>query len=188
MQGNLLLHIQSLEFPFFFIPCHLHASFYLIYSFVILFLAMLGLGCCVGFSLIRGVGATLQLWCMGFPSQWLLLLPSAGSGRTGAAHRLAGSSTDSGAVADGPSCLSACGSFPDQGSNPCPLFRQVDSLPLSHQGSPRPCYCHVLVLPGIQVCCYNLNWLFQVLVQLTLMKTKLTLSNSFRVDANSALW
>ena len=29
-----------------------------------------------------------------------------------------------------------CGIFPDQGSNPCPLHWQVDSSPLSHQGSP----------------------------------------------------
>ena len=37
------------------------------------------------------------------------------------------------------SCSSACGIFLDQGSNPCLLHWQVDSLPLSHQGSPRPC-------------------------------------------------
>ena len=30
----------------------------------------------------------------------------------------------------------ACGIFPDQGSNPCLLHWQADSLPLSHQGSP----------------------------------------------------
>ena len=30
----------------------------------------------------------------------------------------------------------ACGIFPDQGSNPCPLHWQVDSQPLCHQGSP----------------------------------------------------
>ena len=35
------------------------------------------------------------------------------------------------------SCTSACGIFPDQGLNPCLLHWQVDSLPLSHQGSPR---------------------------------------------------
>ena len=31
----------------------------------------------------------------------------------------------------------ACGIFLDQGSNLCPLHWQVDSLPLSHQGSPK---------------------------------------------------
>ena len=30
----------------------------------------------------------------------------------------------------------ACGIFPDQGSNPCPLHWQADSQPLHHQGSP----------------------------------------------------
>ena len=33
------------------------------------------------------------------------------------------------------SCPTACGIFPDQGSNPCPLPWQVDSYPLDHQGS-----------------------------------------------------
>ena len=39
-------------------------------------------------------------------------------------------------VAPGLSCPTACGVFPDQGSNPCLLHWQADSLPLSHQGSP----------------------------------------------------
>ena len=39
-------------------------------------------------------------------------------------------------VAHGPSCSVACGIFPDQGSNPCPLHWQADSQPLLHQGSP----------------------------------------------------
>ena len=34
------------------------------------------------------------------------------------------------------SCPKACGIFPDQGSDPCPLRWQVDSQPLYHQGSP----------------------------------------------------
>ena len=33
------------------------------------------------------------------------------------------------------SCPVACGIFPDQGSNPCLLHWQADSLPLDHQGS-----------------------------------------------------
>ena len=36
----------------------------------------------------------------------------------------------------GPSCSTACGIFPDQVSNPCPLHWQADSQPLRHQGSP----------------------------------------------------
>ena len=39
-------------------------------------------------------------------------------------------------VAHGPSCSVACGIFPDQGSNPYPLYWQADSQPLHHQGSP----------------------------------------------------
>ena len=38
--------------------------------------------------------------------------------------------------AHGLSCFAACGIFPDQGSNPCPLHWQADSYQLSHQGSP----------------------------------------------------
>ena len=53
------------------------------------------------------------------------LLWSTGSRRAGSA-----------AVAHGPSCSTACGIFPDQGSNPCPLHWQADSQPLHHQGSP----------------------------------------------------
>ncbi|KAJ8789945.1 hypothetical protein J1605_021643 [Eschrichtius robustus] len=39
-------------------------------------------------------------------------------------------------VAHRPSCSAACGIFPDQGSNPCPLHWQADSQPLRPQGSP----------------------------------------------------
>ena len=39
-------------------------------------------------------------------------------------------------VAHWPSCSEACGIFPDQGSNLCPLHWQADSQPLRHQGSP----------------------------------------------------
>ena len=38
-------------------------------------------------------------------------------------------------MAHGLGCSEACGIFPDQGWNPCLLHWQVDSLPLSHQGS-----------------------------------------------------
>ena len=51
-----------------------------------------------------------------------------------AEHRL--QSAGSIVVAHGPSRSAACGIFPDQGSNPCPLHWQADSQPLHHQGSP----------------------------------------------------
>ena len=54
-----------------------------------------------------------------------LLLRSTGSRRVGSV-----------VVAHGPRCSAACGIFPDQGSNPCPLRWQADSQPLRHQGSP----------------------------------------------------
>ena len=57
---------------------------------------------------------------------WPLLLRSTGSRRAGSAT-----------VAHGPICSAACGIFPDQGSNPCPLHWQADSQPLHHQGSPK---------------------------------------------------
>ena len=39
-------------------------------------------------------------------------------------------------VACGLKYPSACGIFPDQGLNPCPLLWQMDSYPLCHQGNP----------------------------------------------------
>ena len=49
------------------------------------------------------------------------------------------------------SCSEACGIFLDQGSNPCLLHRQADSLPLSHQGSPKGVYTDQL--QGSQALC-----------------------------------
>ena len=48
-------------------------------------------------------------------------------------------STGSIVVAHGLSCSTACGIFLDHRSNLCLLHWQVDSLPLSHLGSPRLC-------------------------------------------------
>ena len=55
-----------------------------------------------------------------------LSLPSTGSRRAGSVI-----------VPHGPSCSTACGILPDQGSNPCPPHWQADSQPLRHQGSPQ---------------------------------------------------
>ena len=43
-------------------------------------------------------------------------------------------------VTHGLSCSEAYGIFPDEGFSPCFLHYQVDSLPLSHQGSPKESY------------------------------------------------
>ena len=61
-------------------------------------------------------------------------------GSTGSRH--AGSVV----VAHGPSCSTACGIFPDQGSNPCPLHWQAYSQPLCHQGSPLPHFWKISLL------------------------------------------
>ena len=50
------------------------------------------------------------------------------------------------------SCSVACGIFPDQGSNPCPLHWQADSYPLRHQGSPATvisCLGYIVCLSGL---------------------------------------
>ena len=76
-----------------------------------------------GYSLLR---------CVGFSLQWPLLLWSMGSRHAAQQLWLVGSVV----VVNRPSCSEACGIFPDQGSNPCPLHWQADSQPLRHWGSP----------------------------------------------------
>ena len=78
-----------------------------------------------GLSLVAASGGHSSSRCAGLSPSWPLLLRSTGSRRTGSV-----------VVAHGPSCSTACGIFPDQGSNPCPLHWQADSQPLRHQGSP----------------------------------------------------
>ena len=77
-----------------------------------------------GLSLFAASGGPSSSRCADPSLSWPLLLRSTGS-------RRAGSVT----VAHGPSCSAACGIFPDQGSNPCPLHWQADSQPPRHQGS-----------------------------------------------------
>ena len=78
-----------------------------------------------GLSLVAASGGHSSSRCAGLSLLWPLLLWSTGSRRAGSV-----------VVAHGPSCSAACGIFPDQGSNPCPLHWQADSQPLRHQGSP----------------------------------------------------
>ena len=89
-----------------------------------------------GLSLVAASGGHPSSRCAGLSLSRPLLLRSTGSRRAGSV-----------VVAHGPSCSAACGIFPDQGSNPCPLHRQADSQPLRHQGSPRNCTFHLCV-PG----------------------------------------
>ena len=78
-----------------------------------------------GLSLVVASGFHSSSRCTGLSLSRPLLLRSTGSRRAGSV-----------VVAHGPSCSAACGIFPPQGLNPCPLHWQADSQPLRHQGSP----------------------------------------------------
>ena len=103
-------------------------------------MAVLGLPFCVSFSLVTVSGATLQLQCTGFLVQWLVLQLSMSTKKCMlqqlwyTAQQL--QSLGSVAVVHGLSCSEACGIFLDQKSKLGLLHWQVESLPLSHQGSP----------------------------------------------------
>ena len=75
--------------------------------------------------------------CTGLSLSRPLLLWSTSSRRAGSV-----------VVAHGPSCSAACGIFPDQVSNLCPLHWQADSQPLCHQGSPIRIFLVVPLLHG----------------------------------------
>ena len=107
-----------------------------IYLFIYLFLAALGIRCCAWafsscgkwgliFVVVRGLliavaslVAEHRLQVHGLQQLWHV-------GSVVVAGRL--QSADSVVVAHGLSCSAACGIFPDQGSNPCPLHWQADS-------------------------------------------------------------
>ena len=78
-----------------------------------------------GLSLVVASRGHSSSRCAGLSLSRPLLLWSTGSRRASSV-----------VVAHGPSCSAACGIFPDQSSNPCPLHWQADSQPLRHQGSP----------------------------------------------------
>ena len=100
---------------FFFSPLNLFIYFLLCWVFVSV----------RGLSLVVASGAHSSSRCAGLSLSRPLLLRSTGSRRAGSVI-----------VAHGPSRSAACGIFPDQGSNLCPLHWQADSQPLRHQGSP----------------------------------------------------
>ena len=101
--------------------------FFLVHLFIYLFFFWL---CWIfvsvwGLSPVAASGGHSSSQCAGLSLSRPLLLWSTGSRRAGSV-----------VVAHRPSCSVACGIFPDQGSNPCPLHWQADSQPLRHQGSP----------------------------------------------------
>ena len=79
-----------------------------------------------GLSLVVASVGHSSSRCTGLSLSRPLLLQSTGSRRAGSV-----------VVAHRPSCSAACGIFPDQGSNPCPLHWQADSQSLHHKGSPQ---------------------------------------------------
>ena len=121
------------SFPFTICPRVLSVPFFFVFFFFFFFFLILFIYlwlCWVfvsvrGLSLVVASGAHPSSRCAGLSLLRPLLLRSTGSRHAGSA-----------VVAHGPSCSAACGIFPDQGSNPCPLHRQADSQPLRHQGSP----------------------------------------------------
>ena len=118
------LHVFFLRFSFFVI------SFFFFLGKDYLFIYLFIFGCVgssfrAGLSLVAASRGHSSSRCTGLSLSPPLLLRGTGSRRTGSV-----------AVAHGPSCSAACGIFPDQGSNPCPLHWQADSQPLRHQGRP----------------------------------------------------
>ena len=105
--------------------------YYLVFFFLIFIYLFIYLWLCRVLVSVRGLspvaasGGHSSSRCTGLSLSQPLLLRSTDSRRTGSVI-----------VAHGPSCPTAYGIFPDQGSNPCPLHWQADSQPLRHQGSP----------------------------------------------------
>ena len=145
MNSVIKTHIGLFRFLFYLMSILIHYSkkvsislhFFLINLFIYLFI----FGClgssllCAGFSLVAASRGYSSLRCAGFSLQWLLLLRSIGSRCTGFSSCgswaqqlwLGLQSAGSVVVVYGLSCSAACGIFPDQGLNPCPLHWQVDS-------------------------------------------------------------
>ena len=130
-----LYPFESIKYSFFF------------FKFIYLFI----FGCagssflCEGFFLVAASGGHSSSRCVGLSLSWPLLLRSTGSRRTGSV-----------VVAHGLGCSAACGIFPDQGSNPCPLHWQADSQPLCHQGSPYQIFLLLtLLMLALDICFFR---------------------------------
>ena len=108
-----------------YVNSYLHGFFFLIFIYLFIYLWLCWVFVSVrGLSLVAASGGHSSSRCAGLSLSRPLLLRSTGFRRAGSV-----------VVAHGPSCSAACGIFPDQGSNPCPLYWQADSQPLHHQGS-----------------------------------------------------
>ena len=112
-----------------------------------------------GLSLVAASGGHSSSQCAGLSLSRPLLLRGTGS-------RCAGSVV----VAHGLSCSAACGIFPDQGSNPCPLHWQADSQPLRHQGS--PIFTFKIVIVNVSAYVNTLVALYLNVRMITCLKSK----------------
>ena len=133
---NIGVHVSFRIMVFFFLKLLLLLFFNFIYLFIYLWLCWVFVSV-RGLSLVVASGGHSSSQYAGLSPSRPLLLQSTGS-------RCAGSAI----VAHGPSCSAACGIFPDQGSNPCPLHWQADSQPLRHQGSPE-LWFSLDICPGV---------------------------------------
>ena len=121
-----LIHILTMSFFFNYLLYFFIFIFLILFIYLFIYLWLCWVFVSVrGLSLVAASGGHSSSRCAGLSLSRPLLLRSTGSRRAGSAT-----------VAHGPSCSAACGIFPDQGSNPCPLNWQADSQPLRHQGSP----------------------------------------------------
>ena len=78
-------------------------------------------------------------------------------------------------IVHGLSCSEVCGIFSDQGLNLCLLYWQVDSLPLSHQGSTSCTFFHEVFSSVQSLSCV---WLFAT-PWITARQTSLSITNSW---------
>ena len=91
------------------------AFFLLLLLFIYFWLLWVFVAAC-RLSLVVVSGGYPSLQCAGFSLRWLLLLRNTGSRAQASV-----------VVAHGLRCSVACGIFPDQGLNPCPVHWQADS-------------------------------------------------------------
>ena len=146
----LFFEISSIYIDFFF------------YKFIYLFIYFYYLWLCWVFVSVRGLSPLAasrghsSSRCVGLSLSQPLPLRSTGSRRAGSV-----------VVAHGTSHSAACGIFPNQGSNPCPLHWQADSQPLRHQGSPiltfKEKYYYNTILMKSEFIMYNIHNIYKYL-------------------------
>ena len=127
-----------------------------VFCFVLFIWAVLGLRCFESFFQAAVSGGCSSLRCLDFLLWWLLLFQGMGFRARGLhspdswAQELRSCLQSAGSVVEAHrlSCSAACEILLDQESNLRLLHWQMDSPPLSHQGSPFPCFYKFVLLPG----------------------------------------